>query len=266
MLVITEADLRRMWQDGRGTLAPMPRDARLTPSARDFIKHWNLEIPYVDEPAVSDSKRPTWDRPGTFPVQRSGTAPVCNTCGQAVADKPGHLTQLDAGYIAPKTTPRLLFRGKMDTLQAHFLVTGALAQRLQLSALTKSLDTLTAYCREITSAEYHGRKVAPLEMDGQNADAIQAAIHRPEDSLGVAHLVPSADDHEMLLQLNLLRCQVRENELAGATVFTDTDHRPTRSDLIQALNRLSSAVYLLALRFKAEHHTPATPGGSEQTP
>lgn len=36
-MVITEAELREAWRDGRGSLPEIPADARLTPAARDFL-------------------------------------------------------------------------------------------------------------------------------------------------------------------------------------------------------------------------------------
>jgi ethanolamine utilization cobalamin adenosyltransferase len=64
----------------------------------------------------------------------------------------------------------------------------------------------------------------------------------------------------MLLQLNLLHCQVRETELVATTVLSGPD-----SNLIQALNRLSRAVYELMLLFKAGKFAWKAPGWLEQT-
>jgi ethanolamine utilization cobalamin adenosyltransferase len=65
----------------------------------------------------------------------------------------------------------------------------------------------------------------------------------------------------MLLQPNLLRCQVREVELVAASAFTGPDGQPTRTDLMTVLNRLSSAVYYLILLFKAGKIAWKIPGG-----
>ena len=45
---------------------------------------------------------------------------------------------------------------------------------------------------------------------------------------------------ESVLTLNLLRAQVREAEISAAKAFNEE-----RTDIIEALNRLSSAVYIL---------------------
>ncbi|MBE7556901.1 MAG: hypothetical protein HS126_38175 [Anaerolineales bacterium] len=280
MTVITEAELRELWQGGRGSIPPFPPQTRLTPSARDFVNQWGITVTFAEatadrrplttestSPFIGDreqetidsstlrlfasSQRPPWDKPGEFPVNLSGPLPICTVCGQPVTQKPAHLAQLDATHFAPKTAPRFVLRGKMDTLHAHFLLATAQARRFSLPELANYLTTLAAYCREITSAEYHEREIAPLQLAGLSEADIHEASHRPDRTLGIPHVVPGPDDHEMVLQLNLLRCQVREAELIAAAAFTGPDGLLSRSDLVVALNRLSSAVYYLILLLKA---------------
>ena len=192
-------------------------------------------------------------------VRLEDPVPVCIVCGQPVAHKPGHMSQLDSGHFGPKTAPRFFFRGKMDTLHAQFLLAVAQAQRFNLPDLADYLTSLAAYCREITSAEYNQRQVAPLQLAGLTEAQIRERTHWPERTLGLSHVVPGPGDHELLLQLNLLRCQTRETELVTASVFSGPDGQPTRPDLMQALNRLSSAVYYLVLLLKAGKITWKTP-------
>lgn len=277
MTVITEAELRELWQGGRGSIPPLPPDARLTPSARDFLKQWGGSVAIVEAPTPGDRKpetgnqegitsslpHPTWDKPGEFPVNLSGPLPICTVCGQPVMPtaKPAHMAQLDATHFAPKTSPRFMLRGKMDTLHAQFLLAIAQARRFSLPELADYLTTLAAYCREITSAEYHEREVAPLQLAGLSEADLREASHWPDRTLGIPHVVPGPDDHEMVLQLNLLRCQVRETELVAAATFTGSDGQLSRSDLMVALNRLSSAVYYLILLLKAGKIAWKIPGG-----
>jgi ethanolamine utilization cobalamin adenosyltransferase len=275
--VITEAELRELWQGGRGTIPPFPSGTRLTPSARDFVNQWGITVNFVEATAEASSPLakaqgqetrdasppPAWDKPGEFPVNLSGPLPACTVCGQPVTPtaKPAHIAQLDAAHFAPKTAPRFVLRGKMDTLHAHFLLATAQARRFSLPELANYLTTLAAYCREITSAEYHERGVAPLQLAGLSEADIREASHQPDRTIGIPHVVPGSDDHEMVLQLNLLRCQVRETELVATAVFTGPDGLLSRSDLVVALNRLSSAVYYLILLLKAGKIAWKIPGG-----
>jgi len=239
----------------------VPPGTRFSPSARDFIGQWRLEIveeqPTPPPPTQSatpsqPASGPAWDRPSVFPVVTSGDLPACVTCGQPVTEKPEHMTQLDAEHFAPKNIPRIRFRGKMDSVQGLMQLVAARARSWQLPELAEHLDTLAAYCREIVSAEYNGRDAAPIAVAGLDEAALREATHHPQKALGIPHLTPGPDDHEILHWLNYLRAQVREAELDALDAFAPPPmYEPTRPDLIRALNRLSSAVYYLELLFKA---------------
>ena len=242
MDVITEAELRELWRNGQGTLPSFPAGVRFSASAQDFLKSHGLTPKIDDSPAVD--ARSAWDKPGTFPVVLSGDLPRCAECGQPVRSKPDHMTQLDAATYAPKTAPRLKFRGRVDSLHAFVMLAAAVARRDRLVAMAAHLDTLAAYCREIMSAEYNARPVAALTMAGMDEAQLHAISHWPDHHLGIEHIVPGAADSEMLHWLNVVRTQAREVEVVALESFVP-------ADLAHALNRLSSAVYVLELMLKA---------------
>ena len=242
MDVITEAELRELWRNGQGTLPSFPAGVRFSASAQDFLKSHGLTAVIADAPATD--VRAEWDKPGTFPVVLSGDLPVCAECGQPVRAKPSHMTQLDATTFAPKTAPRLKLRGRVDSLHAFVMLTAAVARRERLVALAAHLDTLAAYCREIMSAEYNARPVAPLVMAGMDEAQLHAISHWPDRHLGIEHIVPGVADAEILHWLNVVRTQAREVEVVALEAFVP-------ADLAHALNRLSSAVYVLELMLKA---------------
>lgn len=263
MTVVTESDLRdRVRQPQPGQSVTVPPGARFSPSAVDFIKQWQLRVVYGDGkeggsashpgPTPPLSARPGWDKPGTFPVVLEGEIPRCTTCGMPVTGKPEHLTQVDAGHFAPKNSPRIRFRGKLDTIQGLCLLAAARARTFNLPQLADHLDTLAAYCREILSAEYNGREAAPIALAGLDEAALRKATHDPRQYVGIDHIVPSSEDHEILHWLNYLRCQAREAELVALDVVAPYPGFTTgHPSIAQAVNRLSSAVYYLELLFKA---------------
>jgi ethanolamine utilization cobalamin adenosyltransferase len=163
------------------------------------------------------------------------------------------MTQLDPGLFAPKTSPRLVLRGRVDSLHGLVMLTAAIARRFQLPELAQGLDTLAAFCREIMSAEYHLRPVGPLAMLGKTENELHEISHWPDRFLGIQHLVPGAQDHEMLHWLNVLRTQSREVEIVALATFPPADQDPAEAgaSIVRALNRLSSAIYVLELYFQA---------------
>ena len=255
MNFITESELREMWQNGRGTLPSFPRETRFSASAQDFLKTLYIEVQY--RPLQNDTvpvqeKSLSWDKPGTFPVVLTGDLPVCSECGQHLHSKPEHMTQIDAQHFAPKTHPRLIFRGRVDSLHALVMLTASTARRFELPELARHLDTLAAYCREIMSAEYNQRQVAPLVLMGKSEEELHDISHWPDKYLGIPHIVPGPQDHEILHWLNLLRTQCREVEVIALQAFPPYDQTPgsINESLSRALNRLSSAVYVLELFFQ----------------
>ena len=72
----------------------------------------------------------------------------------------------------------------------------------------------------------------------------------------MAHFMPDFSDSAQLLQLNRCRCAARAAELAAAEAFADREGLPTRPDILKALNRISSMLYLLMLQAKAGKPLP----------
>ncbi|WP_157703260.1 hypothetical protein [Alkalispirochaeta alkalica] len=261
----TEESLRRLLGPPReGMSLSLPRGARFSPAAQDFLNHWKVALSFSGEsgPVATEARGAGagsgWDRPGAFPVVLSGDAPRCALCGSGVREKPEHLTQVDAGTFDAKNSPRIRFRGRMDSLNAWVMLTATRARAAGRPGLVSHLSTVAAYCREIMSAEYHLRPVAPIEVAGFDEAALRRATHDPEKELGVPHLAPSVEDDELLHWLNVLRTQVRETELVALDAFPPGSAREL-PDLARAVNRLSSAVYLLELLLVRGDYGP---GGS----
>ncbi len=215
MSFITESELRELWQNGRGQLPPFPPGTRFSSAAQDFLKTNRVEVHFDATPTVQASSNTDWNKPATFPVVLTGPLPACSECGQPLHAKPEHLTQIDAGHFAPKTSPRLILRGRVDSLNALAMLTAAAARRFELPELAQQLDTLAAYCREIISAEYNLRPVAALTLLGKSEAELHEISHWPDKHLGIPHLVLGPHDHEMLHWLNVLRTQSREVEVVA---------------------------------------------------
>ena len=62
--------------------------------------------------------------------------------------------------------------------------------------------------------------------------------------------MPEPQDGTEMLLVNLARCRAREAELLAVKAFQDADGLPTRPDLVRALNRLSSFLYLIMVELK----------------
>jgi len=248
-MVVTESELRdQLRRPGHGDTVIVPEGARMSPSARDFVNQWNLVV-VERAPVARVLARRDWDMPSSFPVTPTD-GPCCSTCGGHVVDKPSSLTQLNAHHYAPKTHPRIVLRGQIDSLHALILLVQSMARDAEANQARSCLGTLAAYCRELMSAEYNERPCAPLELDGAAEADVHHATHDPLTALGIDHLV--INDTEPVLQhwLNVARTQARELEITALQTFV-SPHHPYGASICHGLNRLSSAIYYVALRLKS---------------
>jgi ethanolamine utilization cobalamin adenosyltransferase len=246
-VIVTESALReQVRHPKKGARVSLPPGTTLSPAARDFVAHWQIEI-VTDgsaEPTNGTARRAaTWQQPSRFPVVAS-EAPRCTTCGSQVTSKPDRITQLNACHYVDKTHPRIRLRGKLDSLQATALLAASRTQGHP--EVTAQLGVVAAYCRELVSAEYNERPAALPELDGSDEEAIHKATHDPRGQLGVDHVLPGTDHPELLHWLNLLRCQVREVELMALDAFP-SPHNESGASIVHGLNRLSSVVYFVEL-------------------
>lgn len=248
-MIVTEAALREQLRRPRhGAHVSVPAGAVLSPSARDFVAQWDLQL---DEgvpgtaPTSSPDDRPDWDTPSAFTFDVDAQ-PRCTTCGSEVTHKPDHLTQLDACHMGPKTHPRIVLRGRLDTLQAAVLLAGRAARDAGAPGTAEHLDQLAAYVRELLAAEYQQRPAAAPSLAGLDDDALHGATHDPRGALGVDHLTPASTDPAVVLWCNWVRTLSREAELAALAAFPNP-HDPAGSSVVHGCNRLSSAAYWIAL-------------------
>lgn len=158
--------------------------------------------------------------------------------GGQVTEKPEHMTHLNAQVLVPKIHPRIAFRGALDLLEAQLLLCGQ-QEALDLARLLIRCDVLE-------------EPVPETKLGGMDEGQLRSRSHRPQDYYGQPHFMPATTDGAQLLQLNLARAVARQAELAAVHAFTDRDGIPTRPDILKALNRLSSYLYILMIELKAK--------------
>lgn len=199
----------------------------LTPGARDFLTRERIPI------------RPASEAPiGEYKLQN----------GAVLTEKPEHMTHLHGDVLVPKTHPRIAFRGAVDMLEAELLLCQNALQR----PYSDEIGDILALSRQLIRCEVLSEAVNCDRLCGLTASEIRDHSHRPQDFYGQPHFMPEAADGEALLRLNRCRCAVRAAELAAARAFTDPEGNCSRTDILQALNRMSGMVYILMIRMKKD--------------
>lgn len=178
--------------------------------------------------------------------------PACHRLlnGAVLTEKPEHMTHLMGDVLVPKTHPRIAFRGAVDTLEAALLWCAFHAR----GQLRQDLEQILALARLLIRCDVLEEKLPEQPLCGLTQEQLRRHSHFPQDYCGQTHFMPEPTDTALLLRLNGCRCAARAAELAAARAFTDPEGNCTRRDLLQALNRMSSMLYLLMIREKAENN------------
>ena len=199
---------------------------QLTSCARDFLSRERIEILPADQA-----------RPSRYRLLRGGY----------LEEKPEHMTHLNAELLVPKSHPRILFRGKLDTLEAELILCQLAADHLHAP-----VGEILTQVRQLIRCDVLEEPVPEQKLCGLTAEEIRSHSHFPQEYYGQPHFMPEASDGMVMARLNRGRCTAREAELAAVSAFCDREGNPTRMDILQALNRMSSMLYLLMIQEKSK--------------
>ena len=202
------------------------RGDQLTSGARDFLTRERIEILPAEQA-----------KPQQYRLLNGGT----------LQEKPEHMTHLNAEVLVPKTHPRILFRGAIDTLEAELL----LAQLELCKPHKEQVGQILEFARTLIRCDVLEQPVPEEKLCGLTEQEQRERSHRPQDFYGQPHFMPSAEDGKALLQLNRARCAARSAELAAVAAFSDREGNPARPDILKAMNRLSSMIYIVMIQLKA---------------
>ena len=225
-MLYTEENVRDNLRNHQGKrVFYLGKGHQLTSGARDFLARERIEI---------------------LPAEQARPQVYRLPDGSTLTEKPEHMTHLHGDILVSKTHPRIAFRGAIDTLEAELLLC-----QLHCKTLSNQLEEILALARLLIRCDVLNEPVNQTKLCGLTTEELRSHSHRPQDFYGQPHFMPTAADGEALLQINHARCACRSAELAAAHAFLDRDGVPTRPDILLALNRMSSMLYLLMIRLKA---------------
>ena len=215
---IRNRDGKRVFYLGKGD--------RLTSEARDFLARERIEI---------------------LPAEQAKPEHYRLLNGGKLTEKPEHMTHLHSNVLVPKTHPRIAFRGAMDTLEGELL----LAQAMLCKPYDGQIEEILDFARGLIRCDVLDEPVSEGRLCGMTEQELRQRSHFPQDFYGQPHFMPAARDGEQLLRVNRARCAARAAELAAVNAFSDREGNPTRPDILKALNRLSSMLYIIMIQIKA---------------
>ena len=225
-----------------GTRGPVVvnKDQKLTPGARDWLAAHKIQSVFPQ--GREDVGAPA---PGKYRT----------LFGATLNEKPEHMTHLKGNILVRKDHPRIAFRGMIDALEGEIMLAQQASQ--DHPALVKELGEALALVRRLIRCDVLDEPVGELRLCGYDAGQLREYSHYPDKYLGQPHFLPAYTDGPALLAVNKVRTLVRQTELSAYAAFKDVEGNVTRGDIILALNRLSSLMWIMMIKLKAGQYEHA---------
>lgn len=243
MSVLTETTLRAELRNKIISRYYVDPDVKITPSARQYLKEKEIEL-VVREKEVTKASEPKLEKEGKQCIIPKYSAVFG---GGYFTDKPEYMTQLHGNKLVIKDHPHIVMRGKLDSLQSRIMEVQISASKQKSKGIIKELEEILTLCRNIMRAEVLNEPLADIEILGLDEKKLREISHNPQKYFNTKHILPSWEMGELAVLLNSIRSYVREVEIAAIKAFK-TEEGVDRVDIIRALNRLSSCLYIMVLR------------------
>lgn len=254
MKAITEDYLRLELRNTQPEIYYIPTGKLLTPAAREYLQQRKIKIakeadrPSAPAPRFVDTPVPAAQEPAP-PAAKPKY--VDHETGAFYMEKPEHMTHLSGNRLVGKDHPRILFRGKLDSLQALVVLAQAQIAAGGKMSLVLDLDSVLKRLREIMRCDVLDEPLVPDTIIGLTHAQLREHSHDPMKFYNIKQMV--LPDYTMgcdYALLNRLRTAVRETEVAAVTAF-HSGPKYTRGDLVEELNRLSSAMHIMMCKYLA---------------
>ena len=198
----------------------------LTPGARDYLSRQRIPVLPGEEAKIE-----------TYKLLGGGF----------LTEKPEHMTHLHGDVLVEKSHPRIAFRGAVDSLEAELMLC-----QLNCGELRRELGEILALARRLIACDVLNEPVPEEKLCGLTEAEIRSHSHFPQEHYGQPHFMPEYTDGTAVLWLNRARCAARAAELMAVRAFVDGEGKPLREDILKAMNRMSSMLYILMIRAKKE--------------
>lgn len=271
MKVITEAILRGELRASNPECYKVPEGKILSPAAREYLQQCKIKIDDGKkrmEPAAAKNEEPK-SEPKRPEVVATPVPPMPEVQVEAEAkpkfvdyetgafyyEKPEHMTHLFGNVLVVKNHPRILFRGKLDSLEALFVLNQTILLEMGESPkLIEDLQDIVNSLREMMRCDVLDEPFRRDYIIGLNHKELRDHSHHPMKYYNIKQMVlPDYTLGKTYALLNQLRTAVRETEVAAATAFHE-GKKYTRSDIIEELNRMSSAMHIVMCKYLAEEY------------
>ena len=272
MKVITEAILRDELRASVPETYTVPEGKILSPAAREFLQQNKVKI--LDGKKVSyqkEKKQDEEEKEDKRPDVKATEVPPMPTVsaeedkkprfvdyetGAFYFEKPEHMTHLYGNVLVPKDHKRIYFRGKLDSLETIFVLNQTLLLEMgEDQSLIDDLQDILESLREMMRCDVMDEPFRRDYIIGLNHKELREHSHNPMKFYQIKQMVlPDYTLGKAYALLNQLRAAVRETEVAAASAF-HVGKEYLRQDIIEELNRMSSAMHIIMCKYLAGEYS-----------
>lgn len=265
MKVITEANIRAELKATQPEVYVVPEGKILSPAAREYLQSMQVEIVFEKD----KDRKPAKIKTGKDEIKDKISAKVEEAektqeslqvkfkyvdyeTGAGYTEKPEHMTQLYGNMLVDKNHPRIRYRGKLDSLQAQIVNAQCIIKQQEKNDLIiNELGNILDIMREMMRCEILEEAFTNETIIGLTHKELRERSHNPMKFYNIKQML--LPDYSMGLTyslLNQIRTSIREMEVLAVDAFK-VNRKLDRADIIQEINRLSSALHIMMCRYLA---------------
>ncbi|QOX64055.1 phosphate propanoyltransferase [Anoxybacterium hadale] len=170
---------------------------------------------------------------------------------EVTSEKPEYMTHLNGKKLVAKSHPVIRLRGQLDSFLSQLVETELWFLEKGCIGMAEKLGEVVVFCRGLMQAEVLEKEFDFPIIFGFNKEQLREISHDPMKYFGVKHSFVSKRHGMSVARLHILRTKSREVELAAVDAFVTSNGKCSREDIVSALNRLSSIMYILVCLEKA---------------
>lgn len=251
MKAITEEILRLELRNTQPDTYYIPQGKILTPAAREYLQQRKIKVEREGQTKVVSTEVPPMPAIDMRAPEVLKPKFVDYETGAYYMEKPEHMTHLHGNVLVVKSHPRILFRGKLDSLQALIVMGQVLIAEGGKQKLVDDLGNVLDILREMMRCDVLDETFRNETIIGLTHAELRERSHDPKKFFGIQQMVlPDYTMGKDYALLNQIRTAVRETEVAAAQAFREGT-KCTRGDIIEGLNRLSSAMHIIMCMYLA---------------
>ena len=162
------------------------------------------------------------------------------------------MTQLTGNRLVPKNHLRIVFRGKLDSLQALIILNQSLiAKNPRRTKLLEDLEDILKILQNIMRCDVLDEPFTIERIIGLTHAELREHSHNPMKYYNIRQMImPHYTMGEEYAILNQIRTAIRECEISAVNAY-QIGNDYTHQDILEEFNRLSSALHIMMCKHLA---------------